>query len=91
VSITIQLPKVLAGLAGGVREIEATGATLGEAVAEVAARFPALAPRLRDANGLPYEFVVYYLNDEDIRLSGGFGSPIADGDEVIIVPAVAGG
>jgi len=91
VAITFQLPKVLAELAGGVREIEAGGATLGEAVAEVAARFPALGPRLRDGEGRPYEFVVYYLNDEDIRLNGGFAAPIADGDEVIIVPAVAGG
>jgi len=89
--VTIQLPKVLAELAGGVREIEATGSTLGEAVAEVAARFPNLGPRLRDDQGRPYEFVVYYLNDEDIRLNGGFAAPIEDGDEVIIVPAVAGG
>jgi sulfur-carrier protein len=90
-AITIQLPKVLAELAGGVHEIEADGATLGDAVAAIAERFPALGPRLRDAAGNPYEFVVYYLNDEDIRLNGGFAAPIADGDEVVIVPAVAGG
>jgi molybdopterin converting factor small subunit len=88
--ITIQLPKVLADLAGS-SLIEANGATLGDAVDEVAARFPALAPRLRDAEGLPYEYVVFYLNDEDIRLIGGFGAAVNDGDEVTIVPAVAGG
>ncbi len=90
-AITIQLPKVLAELAGGARELQAAGATLGEAVADVSSRFPALAPRLRDAQGNPYEFVVYYLNDEDVRLRGGFAVTVADGDEVIIVPAVAGG
>jgi molybdopterin converting factor small subunit len=89
--ITIQLPKVLAELANGTREISATGATLGEAVADVAGRFPALGPRLRDAQGAPYEFVVYYLNDEDARLHGGFAAALRDGDEVVIVPAVAGG
>jgi molybdopterin converting factor small subunit len=89
--ITIQLPKVLSELAGGAREISANGTTLGEAVSEVAARYPALGPRLRDAEGKPYEFVIYYLNDEDVRLCGGFAAPLRDGDEVIIVPAVAGG
>lgn len=88
--ITIQLPKVLADLAGS-RSIEANGATLGEAVNEVAGRFPALASRLRDDKGEPYEYVVFYLNDEDIRLIGGFDATVADGDEVTIVPAVAGG
>lgn len=88
--ITIQLPKVLADLAGS-RSIEANGSTLGEAVDEVAGRFPSLASRLRDDKGEPYEYVVFYLNDEDIRLIGGFGAPISDGDEVTIVPAVAGG
>jgi molybdopterin converting factor small subunit len=89
--ITIQLPKVLAELAGGTQQISATGATLGDAVSELASRYPALGPRLRDAQGNPYEFVIYYLNDEDVRLNGGFAAPLSDGDEVIIVPAVAGG
>jgi molybdopterin converting factor small subunit len=88
--ITIQLPKVLADLAGS-RSIEANGATLGEAVDEVAGRFPAIASRLRDDRGEPYEYVVFYLNDEDIRLIGGFEASITDGDEVTIVPAVARG
>lgn len=90
-TITLQLPKVLADLAGGARVVEAAGGTVGEAVADVTARFPRLAPRLRDAEGRPYEFVVFYLNDEDIRLIGGFDAPVRAGDEVTIVPAVAGG
>jgi len=89
--ITIQLPKVLAELAGGTQQLSAAGDTLGDAVADVAARYPALGPRLRDGLGNPYEFVIYYLNDEDVRLSGGFAAPLRDGDEVVIVPAVAGG
>jgi molybdopterin converting factor small subunit len=89
--ITITLPTVLAKLADDQRTIEASGATLGETIADVATRFPQLAPRLRDADGNPYTFVTFYLNDEDIRFTGGFAAPVRDGDEVTIVPAIAGG
>src|SRR2546430_11804019 len=71
-AITLNLPSVLAAHTGGARTIEATGRTLGEAVADVAARYPALAPRLRDKEGNPYPFVNFYLNDEDVRFRGGF-------------------
>src|SRR5205807_1424807 len=66
-AITLNLPSVLAAHTGGARTIEASGRTLGEAVADVAARYPALAPRLRDKEGKPYPFVNFYLNDEDVR------------------------
>jgi len=90
-SITLQLPTVLAKLADGRRTLEAKGDTLGDVVADVAARFPGLAPRLRDAAGKPYPFVTFYVNDDDARLSGGFAASVRDGDEIIVVPAIAGG
>src|SRR5437773_25805 len=90
-AITLNLPSVLAAHTGGARTIEASGRTLGEAVADVAARFPALAPRLRDKDGKPYPFVNFYLNDEDVRFRGGFAAPVQDGDEVTVIPAIAGG
>jgi molybdopterin synthase sulfur carrier subunit len=90
-AITVNLPSVLATHAGGVRTLQASGRTLGEAVADVAARYPALGPRLRDEDGNPYPFVVFYVNDEDVRFRGGFGAPVADGDEVTVIPAIAGG
>ncbi|GAC1698039.1 MAG: sulfur carrier protein CysO [Gemmatimonadaceae bacterium] len=90
-SISLQLPTVLARLADGRRTIDASGATLGEAVADVAARYPALATRLRDEHGDPYAFVTFYLNDEDARFAGGFAATVTDGDEVTVVPAIAGG
>jgi len=89
-TVTLLLPTVLAKLADG-QELEASGATVGEVIAEVAGRFPALAPRLRDDAGNPYPFVTFYLNDEDIRFLGGFSTPVKDGDEVTVVPAIAGG
>ena len=90
-AIQFHIPTVLAGLADGKQMIEASGQTLGEAVADVAARFPKLAPRLRDEQGKPYRFIVFYVNDEDCRFRGGFAAPLRDGDEVTIVPAIAGG
>ncbi len=88
--VTLHLPTVLAKLADR-QAIETRGATVGEAVANVAGRYPALAPRLRDEAGNPYPYVTFYLNDEDIRFQGGFDAPLADGDELTIVPAIAGG
>lgn len=90
-SVTLALPAVLTRLADGARCIESHGATVGDVVEEVAHRFPQLAPRLRDEQGQPYAFVTIYLNDEDIRLKGGFGAPVRDGDELVVVPAIAGG
>jgi sulfur-carrier protein len=89
-SVTLHLPVVLSKLADG-RVLEAEGATVGAAIAQIAARYPALAPRLRDEAGNPYPFVTFYLNDEDIRFHGGFAAPLSDGDELTVVPAIAGG
>jgi molybdopterin synthase sulfur carrier subunit len=89
-SITLHLPTVLAKLADG-RVLDADGETVGAVVAQLAVRFPALAARLRDETGEPYPFVTFYLNDEDIRFHGGFGAAVRDGDELTVVPAIAGG
>lgn len=89
-SATLFLPAVLSKLADG-KELAVEGATVGELVADVSSRFPALAPRLRDADGNPYPFVTFYLNDEDIRFQGGFATAVKDGDELTVVPAIAGG
>jgi molybdopterin converting factor small subunit len=90
VSATLFLPAVLAKLASG-KQLTVEGTTVGELVADVATRFPALAPRLKDEHGYPYPFVTFYLNDEDIRFQGGFTARVKDGDELTVVPAIAGG
>lgn len=89
--VTFHLPSVLAAHVGGTRAIDAEGATVGIAIDDLVTRYPQLAPRLRDAHGAPYPFVTFYLNDDDVRLVGGFDATVSDGDEVTIVPAVAGG
>jgi len=89
-AVTLFLPTVLAKLADG-RALESSGSTVGEVVADIATRYPNLAPRLRDESGQPYPFVTFYLNDEDIRFNGGFDAKVSDGDELTVVPAIAGG
>jgi sulfur-carrier protein len=90
-AVTLSLPTVLAKLADGHSNIEATGSTLGDVVADIAGRYPRLAPRLRDEQGGPYPFVTFYLNDEDIRFRSGFSTPVREGDEITVVAAIAGG
>ena len=89
-AVTPFLPTVLARLADS-GTLRSDGDTVGEVVANIAGRYPDLAPRLRDETGAPYAFVTFYLNDEDIRFTGSFKSPVKDGDELTIVPAIAGG
>jgi sulfur-carrier protein len=89
-AVTLYLPAVLARIADA-RSLDASGGTVGEIVADIAQRYPALAPRLREASGEPYPFVTFYLNDEDIRFRGGFDAAVRDGDELTVVPAIAGG
>jgi molybdopterin synthase sulfur carrier subunit len=90
-AVTFSLPTVLARLADGHATIDASGETLADVVADIAGRFPRLAPRLRDESGGPYPFVTYYLNDEDIRFRSGFATPVRAGDEITVVAAIAGG
>ena len=87
----LNLPSVLTPLTNGQHTLTAVGATVGQAIDDVTSRFPGLAPRLRDEHGGPYPFVTIYLNDEDIRFIGGFDAPVQSGDELSVVPAVAGG
>ena len=90
-AVTVTLPAVLARLADGSKELSSDGATVGQVVESLSRKFPSLASRIRDDAGQPYPFVVYYLNDEDIRLGHGFASVVNDGDELTLVPAIAGG
>ncbi len=90
-SVTLRLAEALASAAGGRTLHEARGATVGEIVAEIARRFPDLGPKLRDGRGEPYPYVVFYLDDEDVRFRQGFATPVADGAEIAVVPAIAGG
>jgi molybdopterin synthase sulfur carrier subunit len=89
--VTLRIPTVLAKAADGRTSHEGRGATVGDVVADVATRYPELGARLRDAKGEPYPYVIFYVDDEDIRFQQGFATPVADGAEIVVVPAIAGG
>jgi molybdopterin synthase sulfur carrier subunit len=90
-SVTVRIPAVLARSAGGRITLEVAGGTVGEVVAALAALHPGLGTRLRDEKGEPYPYVVFYVDDEDIRFRQGFATPVAEGAEIVVVPAIAGG
>jgi molybdopterin converting factor small subunit len=88
--ITVKLPTILRTHAGGEPVVEAKGATLKEVLADLDERYPGLTDRLRRDGGLS-RFVNVYVNEEDARHLGALEAPIAEGDTVSIIPAVAGG
>ena len=75
---------------GGHDRVEAAGATVGEILASLGTTFPPLRDRLFDGEELR-RFVNVYVNNEDIRYLDDLATPVADKDEVSIIPAVAGG
>ena len=76
---------------GGERSVAAEGATLRELIQNVDQRHPGFAGQLSRASGEQRPFVNLYLNDEDVRYLKGLETPVADGDVISILPAVAGG
>ena len=90
-SITIQIPSALRRLTSGKPSVVCSAANLNELFAELDSQFPDLKPHLRDEAGETRRFLNIYVNDEDIRFLGGPGYIFSDGDEVLLVPSIAGG
>ena len=90
-SVTVRLPTIMRSNAGGQSEISAEGDTIGEVIDDVVRQFPGTATHLKAPDGGVHRFVNVYLNDEDVRYLGKLDTPVKDGDEVSILPAVAGG
>ena len=89
-AVQVSIPTILRPYTGGEKRVEATGATLADLISDLDANHPGLGDRLLE-NGELRRFVKVYLNDEDVRFIGGLATPLADGDAVTILPAVAGG
>ena len=86
----VRIPTPLRPYAGGNDTVEASGATVGEVLAAVAAQHPDLKDRILDGGDIR-RFVNVYVNNEDIRYLDDLATPVADRDEVSIIPAIAGG
>jgi molybdopterin synthase sulfur carrier subunit len=89
-AVTVSVPTILRTHTGGEKSVEAKGATVAEVIDDLEARHPGVAARLVN-DGKLHRFVNIYVNDEDVRFSGGLDTEISDGDSVTILPAVAGG
>jgi molybdopterin synthase sulfur carrier subunit len=90
-SVTVKIPTPLRGLTGDQDKVDAQGATLSALVEELEGSFPGMRERLCDDDGGLRRFVNVYVNGEDVRFLQGLETALGDGDEVSIVPAVAGG
>ncbi len=88
---TVRLPAVLRANVGGLKEIEASGGTIGEVLDGLVARYPALGDQLFTAEGELNRFVNVYVNGQDVRYLDGRATPVDERDEVRLLPAMAGG
>jgi len=86
----VRIPAPLRALTGGKQEVVAAGATVGDLIQDLETRHPGIRDRLVDAKGIR-RFVNIYVGEEDTRFLGGLKAPVKAGDEISIVPAIAGG
>ena len=89
--VTVKIPTQLRAAAGGEAETVLDGATVGDVLAELYERHGELRERMSDEDGSLRRFVNVYVAGEDIRFLEGLATPVADGAELTILPAVAGG
>lgn len=90
-SVSVRIPTPLRKLTGGADEVAVEAANIGEMIENIEAACPGLKERLCDDAGEIRRFVNVYVNDEDVRFLDGRATVLKDGDEVSIVPAIAGG
>jgi molybdopterin synthase sulfur carrier subunit len=88
---TVRIPPVLRASAGGEKQVEVDGGTLGEVLEGLVARFPALRPNLLGDDGELNRFVNVYVDGQDVRYLEELRTSVAPSDTVIILPAMAGG
>ena len=90
-SVRVRIPTPLRPLTQGRSQVTADGATVAEVIGALAAEAPELRAQLLSEDGRLRSFVNLYLNGEDVRARSGLDTALADGDEIAIVPAIAGG
>ena len=89
--VEVRIPTMMRQDAGGQATVKANGGTIGEVLDDLVLQFPRLSEKVRDADGSLHKFVNVYVNDEDVRYLDKLDTKVNDGDEISILPAVAGG
>lgn len=93
-AVEVRIPTILRSYTGDQKAVEARGASLSALIDDLEANHPGIKDRLVEAKdgGVDLRrFVNVYVNDEDVRFLGGLDAPVTDGDQVVVLPAVAGG
>ena len=88
---TVRIPPVLRPSVGGEREVQASGANVGEVLESLASEHPETRGQLFGEGGELNRYVNVYLNDEDVRVLDGLETAVGDSDSLVILPAMAGG
>ena len=89
--VQVRIPTPLRKLTHDEEVVETSAETIGDAITDLESRYPGLQERLLDDDGQVRRFVNVYVNEEDIRFLQEMETPLKDGDEVSIIPAIAGG
>ena len=87
----MRIPPVLRPAVGGERDVSAPGATVGEVLTALVEAHPQTREQVFADDGELNRYVNVYLNDEDVRVLDGLGTAVGEGDELVILPAMAGG
>ena len=90
-AIEVRIPTILRTYTDGAKSVEGSGDSLAGLLDDLESRHSGLRGRLVTDEGALHRFVNVYVNDEDVRFLGGLQTPLADGDNVTVLPAVAGG
>ncbi len=90
-TVKVRIPTPLQKITDGQSEVEANGSTVREMIDSLENSYPGLKERLYDEEGKLRRFINIYVNEEDIRFLDGEGTKLADGDDVSVIPAIAGG
>ena len=88
---TLLIPTALRAFTDGQGKVILEGHTVGQLVAALAERFPDIQPHLYDDTGALRSFINLYVGENNIKTTGGLETPVSDGAEVLLVPAIAGG
>ena len=91
VPVEVRLPTVLRAHAGGRASVEVAGSTIGEVLTALVSAHPGMSGQVLTEEGTLHRFVNVYVNDDDVRYLSQLDTPVKDGDEISILPAVAGG
>lgn len=90
-SVRVRIPTPLRRFTGNTAEVDAAGTNVRQVIDDLEAKFPGLKERLCDEQGQLRRFVNVYVGEEDIRFLKGLDTDVADGEQLSIIPAVAGG